>query len=109
MQMRADALNTFGTGGSQTTNTSGVATVGSWTLSATAGSNTLSASFNFLRWLSPNGIQTNIASTTGAAIGSNGDDSVRVRNGRGTWTAAVLRYYVSRKGRAIKGQRTRPR
>ena len=32
--------------------------------------------------MSPNGIQTNIASTTGAAIGSNGDDSVRVRNGR---------------------------
>src|SRR5206468_816040 len=30
-------------GGSQTTNTSGVATVGSWTLSATAGSNTLTA------------------------------------------------------------------
>src|SRR5205085_2670191 len=29
--------------GSQTTNTSGVATVGSWTLSATAGSNTLTA------------------------------------------------------------------
>src|SRR5438552_6501768 len=32
------------TGGSQTTNTSGVATVGSWTLSATAGPNTLTAS-----------------------------------------------------------------
>src|SRR5207302_1256881 len=31
------------TGGSQTTNTSGVATVGSWTLSATAGANTLTA------------------------------------------------------------------
>src|SRR5207253_2154411 len=32
------------TGASQTTNASGVATVGSWTLSATAGSNTLTAS-----------------------------------------------------------------
>src|SRR5207302_346476 len=32
------------TGGSQTTNASGVATVGSWTLSATAGPNTLTAS-----------------------------------------------------------------
>src|SRR5207237_1323583 len=31
------------TGASQTTNASGVATVGSWTLSATAGSNTLTA------------------------------------------------------------------
>src|SRR5437879_10264464 len=32
------------TGGSQTTNASGVATVGSWTLSPTAGQNTLAAS-----------------------------------------------------------------
>src|SRR5438477_7498389 len=32
------------TGGSQTTNASGVATVGSWTLSPTAGQNTLTAS-----------------------------------------------------------------
>src|SRR5207245_1841680 len=32
------------TGGSQTTNTSGVATVGSWTLRATAGRNTVTAS-----------------------------------------------------------------
>src|SRR5438132_6739173 len=31
------------TGGSQTTNGSGIATVGSWTLSATAGANTLTA------------------------------------------------------------------
>src|SRR5207302_4118524 len=31
------------TGGSQTTNGSGIATVGSWTLSATAGPNTLTA------------------------------------------------------------------
>ena len=49
--------------------------------------NTFSASLNYLRFLSPNGIQTNASSTTGAAIGSNGDDSVRVRNGRATWTA----------------------
>src|SRR5207253_2837907 len=37
-----DARPSF-TGGSQTTNGSGIATVGSWTLSATAGSNTLTA------------------------------------------------------------------
>src|SRR5262249_25266173 len=49
--------------------------------------NSFSASLNYLRFQSPNGIQTNISSTTGAAIGSNGDDSVRVRNGRATWTA----------------------
>jgi outer membrane receptor protein involved in Fe transport len=48
--------------------------------------NTLSASFNFLRWLSPNGIQTGLTSTTGAGITGNGDDSVTVRNGKATWT-----------------------
>jgi hypothetical protein len=51
--------------------------------------NTFSASLNYMRFRSPNGIQTNISSTTGAAIGSNGDDSVRVRNGRATWTGVV--------------------
>jgi hypothetical protein len=48
--------------------------------------NTISASFNFLRWLSPNGIQTGLSSTTGAAITGNGDDTVSVRNGKLTWT-----------------------
>src|ERR1700733_2001435 len=48
--------------------------------------NSLSASFNFLRWLSPNGIQTGLSSTTGAAITGNGDDTVSVRNGKLTWT-----------------------
>src|SRR5207249_10251657 len=37
-----DALPIF-TGGTQTTNGSGIATVGSWTLSTTAGTNTLTA------------------------------------------------------------------
>ena len=48
--------------------------------------NTFSASFNFLRWKSPNGIQTGLTSTTGAGITGNGDDSVSVRNGKATWT-----------------------
>ena len=46
-----------------------------------------SASLNYLHSVSPNGIQTGIASTSGAGINSNGDDYVRVRNGRFTWTA----------------------
>src|SRR5580692_596213 len=33
--------------------------------------NTFSASFNFLRWKSPNGIQTGLSSTTGAGITGN--------------------------------------
>jgi outer membrane receptor protein involved in Fe transport len=44
------------------------------------------AEFNFLRWWSPNGIQTGLSSTTGAGINGNGDDSVRVRNGKFGWT-----------------------
>jgi len=48
--------------------------------------NTFSTSFNFLRWKSPNGIQTGLSSTTGAGITGNGDDSVTVRNGKATWT-----------------------
>ncbi len=52
-------------------------------------SNTFSASFNFLRWKSPNGIQTGLSSTTGAGITGNGDDSVAVRNGKATWTSVI--------------------
>jgi outer membrane receptor protein involved in Fe transport len=48
--------------------------------------NTISASFNFLRWFSPNGIQTGLSSTVGAAINGNGDDAVTVRNGKLAWT-----------------------
>src|SRR5579862_3951597 len=48
--------------------------------------NTFSASFNFLRWFSPNGIQTGLSSTTGQAINGNGDDTVAVRNGKALWT-----------------------
>jgi outer membrane receptor protein involved in Fe transport len=47
---------------------------------------TLTAEFNYLRWLSPNGIQTGLSSTSGAGITGNGDDSVRVRNGKLGWT-----------------------
>lgn len=56
---------------------------------------TFSASLNYLRFVSPDGIQTNASSTNGAAIGSNGDDSVRVRNGRATWTFAPAPTWVN--------------
>jgi outer membrane receptor protein involved in Fe transport len=48
--------------------------------------NTFSASFNYLKWMSDNGIQTGIVSTSGAAVGTNGDDSVRDRIGKLSWT-----------------------
>jgi hypothetical protein len=47
---------------------------------------TLSATFNFLHDISPNGIQTGVSSTSGSAITGNGDDYVTVRNGRVAWT-----------------------
>jgi hypothetical protein len=48
--------------------------------------NSFSASFNFLRFRAPDGLQSAVALNTGAAVGGNGDDSVRVRNGRLSWT-----------------------
>jgi hypothetical protein len=51
--------------------------------------NTFSASFNYLRWKSPNGIQTGLSSTTGAGITGNGDDTVYLRNGKATWTFVI--------------------
>src|SRR5207302_1610753 len=52
------------TGGTQTTNGSGIATVGSWTLSATAGANTLTATST---GLSGSPVTFNATGTAGAA------------------------------------------
>ncbi|HEY3840994.1 MAG TPA: carboxypeptidase regulatory-like domain-containing protein, partial [Bryobacteraceae bacterium] len=49
--------------------------------------NTFSVSLNYLKFFSPNGIQTGVSSTSGAAVGTNGDDSVRDRIGKLSWTA----------------------
>jgi hypothetical protein len=48
--------------------------------------NSFSASLNYLKFISPNGIQTGAAVTTGGAVGTNGDDSVRDRIGKFSWT-----------------------
>src|SRR5579872_1637063 len=48
--------------------------------------NSISASLNYLKWYSINGIQTGITLTNGAAVGTNGDDSVRDRIGKLSWT-----------------------
>jgi hypothetical protein len=56
---------------------------------------TFTAEFNFLRWLSPNGIQTGLDSTSGAGITGNGDDSVRVRNGKLGWTWVPTNNFVN--------------
>ncbi len=45
--------------------------------------NTLSASLNFMHFVSPNGLQqTTVASTSGGGVNSNGNDYARVRNGK---------------------------
>jgi hypothetical protein len=49
--------------------------------------NAFSASLNYQRFVSPNGIQTGIALTNGAGLTSNAIDSTRVRYGRLSWTA----------------------
>jgi len=47
----------------------------------------LSASFNYLRWISPNGIQTQAVLNNGNGVGNNGDSTVRTRYGRLAWTS----------------------
>jgi hypothetical protein len=48
--------------------------------------NSISLSMNYLHWNSINGIQTGIASSSGAAVGTNGDDKVFDRIGKAAWT-----------------------
>lgn len=46
----------------------------------------ISASFNYLRFISPNGIQTAAVLNNGSGIGNNASSSVRARYGRLSWT-----------------------
>jgi hypothetical protein len=47
--------------------------------------NQVSASFNYLRWLSPNGFQTQAVLNNGEGVGANGNSSVRTRYARLAW------------------------
>lgn len=49
--------------------------------------NSISASFNYLRWVSPNGIQTQATLTNNNLLANNADSTVRTRYGRLAWTA----------------------
>ena len=64
-----------------------------------------SASFNFVRSLSPNGIQTGSSLTTGTAITSNGDDAVTVKNGRAVWTFVPTSTFVNEFRFGLAGDR----
>ena len=48
--------------------------------------NSISASFNYLRWISPNGIQTQATLTNNNLLSNNADSTVRTRYGRLAWT-----------------------
>ena len=48
-----------------------------------------SFSSNYLRWISPNGIQTQAVLTNGNGIGNNANSTVRTRYGRAQWTRVV--------------------
>jgi len=45
-----------------------------------------SFSFNYLRWISPNGIQTQAVLNNGNGVGNNANSTVRTRYGRISWT-----------------------
>jgi hypothetical protein len=45
-----------------------------------------SASMNYLKWNSVNGIQTGATNTSGGGVGNNGNDTVRDRIGKFQWT-----------------------
>jgi hypothetical protein len=47
----------------------------------------ISASFNYLRWVSPNGIQTQAVLNNGNGVGNNANSTVRTRYGRLSWTS----------------------
>lgn len=57
--------------------------------------NTFSASFNFLRWVTPEGIQSALTSTSGGGLNNNGDDTVTVRNGKATWVSVISNTLVN--------------
>lgn len=48
--------------------------------------NSFSASLNILRWVSPNGLQTQAVLNNGNGVGNNVNSSVRSKYGRFTWT-----------------------
>ncbi|MCZ2148630.1 MAG: TonB-dependent receptor, partial [Bryobacterales bacterium] len=52
-----------------------------------ADKHSFSASFNYLRWISPNGIQTQAVLNNGNGVGNNANSTVRTRYGRLSWTS----------------------
>ncbi len=57
--------------------------------------NTLSFSLNYLRWISPHGIQTQAVLTNNNAASNNADSTVRTRYGRAVWTSIPSNTFVN--------------
>jgi hypothetical protein len=57
--------------------------------------NTISASFNYLRWVSPNGIQTQATLTNNNLLANNANSTVRTRYGRLAWTSVPTNSIVN--------------
>ncbi|MCU0248171.1 MAG: TonB-dependent receptor, partial [Bryobacter sp.] len=55
----------------------------------------LSASFNYLRWVSPNGIQTQAVLSNNNALANNANSTVRTRYARLAWTSIVTNTLVN--------------
>ena len=51
--------------------------------------NSFSVSFNIMRWVSPNGLQTQAVLNNGNGVGNNANSSVRAKYGRAVWTSIV--------------------
>ncbi|HXK03834.1 MAG TPA: carboxypeptidase regulatory-like domain-containing protein [Verrucomicrobiae bacterium] len=51
--------------------------------------NSLSFDLNYMRWVSPHGIQTQAVLTNGNAIANNGNSTVQDKYGKALWTAVV--------------------
>jgi hypothetical protein len=52
--------------------------------------NSFSLSLNVLRWVSPNGLQTQAVLNNGNGVGNNVNSSVRAKYGRASWTSILM-------------------
>ncbi|MEO8128762.1 MAG: carboxypeptidase regulatory-like domain-containing protein [Bryobacteraceae bacterium] len=57
--------------------------------------NSFSASLNVLRWVSPNGLQTQAVLNNGNGVGNNANSSVRSKYGRLAWTSIVTNSMIN--------------
>ena len=57
--------------------------------------NTFSFDMNYMRWVSPHGIQTQAVLTSGNMLGNNGNSTVQDKYGKAAWTSVVTNNAVN--------------